>query len=283
MKNKFTLSLLAAIVLLSVVAEAQTFSLFGGKVPGVLSNYEIGYSYSFASVGQVQTFTFPDGTVREFKSTKVRSLMSPGVYMGWSLRLKKLGMKQKAVLGLNVGVQENMFLWSHTSKTWGKTSWSIDGTQKEGFYDEETMGGSLQIGVPVSLDFKFGFDAHGCRNIRWASSVGIGVMPQMTLSAGIPNFDSESFTAGVMPFIKGDIGLFAGIAIKLRAQIGWGVMPIADSRNSILGGWSGGIFGSQAGVKHAYKVHAPVHAMVSLIIMPFSWGWEERGWWNTYR
>ncbi|GEM_PF-710856 len=281
--SRFLLLFAVSFMLTGITARSQVVIIFGGKVPGYLSNYEIGYSYSFTAVNQVQTFTLPDGSVHEFKSNQVRSLMSPGVYIGWSLALKKLGMQKRSALGLNIGMQENMFLWSHTSKTWGKTSWAIDGTGQDGFYDEETIGMSMQIGVPVSLDFKFGFDALKYKNIRWASSVGIGVMPQFTMSAGIPNFESESFAIGVTPFIKGDIGFFAGIAMKLRAQVGFGVMPMADSRNSMFGGMSGGIFGENSGVKHEYKVNAPVQATISFIIMPFSWTWGEKGWWNTYR
>lgn len=260
----------------------QVVFIFGGKMPGYLSNYEMGYSYSFTAVNQFQTFTLPGGSVHDFKSSKVHSLMAPGVYIGWSLGLKKLGVQKRTALGLNVGMQENMFLWSHTSTAWRGAPGAMGGDQF-GFYNEESTGMSMQIGIPVSLDIKFGFDAMKYKNVKWASSVGIGVMPQFTMSAGIPNSESESFAIGVTPFIKGDIGFFAGIAMKLRAQIGLGVMPMADSKHSLFGGMSGGIKGENTGVQHEYRVTAPVQATISFIAMPFSWSWGEKGWWNTYR
>lgn len=266
-------------MLSSFVGHSQIVYLISGKLPGYYTNYEIGYSYSFTAVTQTQTFIFPDGTQRIFKSNDVKSLMSPGAYMGWSLRLLQLGNSATKALGLNVGVQENMFMWSHTSKSYGHTEWSIDGESIDGFYDEETVGMSMQIGVPVSLDFKFGNDAGKYKNIRWGGSLGVGVMPQFCFSSGIPNFESESFTVGAVPFIKGDISFFAGICMKLRGQVGFAT-KLGDSKNSMFGGFSGGI-SEGSNVKHDYTVTAPVQATVSLILMRFSWALDEKGFWNT--
>lgn len=264
-------------MLIGLTANAQFLILVDGRLPKYFTHYEVGYSYSFTTINQTQTFTLSDGSVHTFKQTGINSLMSPGVYVGWSTVLKRMGMNKSTGLGLHFGVQENMAVWSHTSKSWG----TVDNGEN-GFYDEETVGMSLQLGVPVSLDLKFGFDANKYKNIRWGGSLGVGVMPQVTFSAGIPNFESESVAAGFTPFIKGDIGFFAGIAFKLRAQVGLGFMPIADSEHSLFGGISGGLGGDES-VQHDYKVNAPMQTTISLIIMPFSWGWEERGWWNTRR
>lgn len=278
MLKKITLSI-SILCISSIASFAQMIFIFGDKLPGYLTNYEVGYSYSFTSVTQTQVFTLADGSKKEIKSSDVQSLMSPGVYMGWSLRLKKLGRGEQSALGLNVGMQENMFMWSHTSKIHREINPSFPSSD-ENFMDEKTVGASMQIGVPISLDIKFGHDAFKYRNIRWGGSLGVGVMPNMIFSAGIPNFDSESFNGNITPFIKGDISIFAGIAIKLRGQIGFAT-TLGDSKNSLFGGQAGGI-GESTTVKHEYKVQSPIQATFSIVLMPFSWGWEEKGFWNTY-
>lgn len=274
-----TLLLLGACLLAFVMsANAQIIFLVNGKLPGYYTNYEVGYSYSFTAITQKQTFTLEDGSKHEFKSNDVKSLMSPGVYMGWTFRLLPLGHSGNSAIGMNVGVQENMFMWKHTSKAFGESLWTTEGTGANGFFDEESVGMSMQIGVPISLDYKFGHDAFKYKNVRFGGSVGIGAMPQINFSTGIPNFESESFNAGVVPFIKGDVSVFAGICIKLRAQVGFAT-TFSNSENSIFGGMSGGL-PEESKVKHDYLVKAPMQATVSLILMPFSWAWDEKGFWN---
>lgn len=260
--------------------QAQIIFLVNGKLPGYYTNQETGYSYSMTHMVQKQAFTLPDGSVHEFKSAQIKSLMAPGAYAGWSFRLFPLGQSGNQAIGMNVGVQENMYGWKYTSKSFGETAWTTEGTGENGFYDEESMGMSMQIGIPVSVDYKFGHDAFKYKNVRFGGSLGVGAMPQFIMSAGIPSSMSESFSAAVTPFIKDDVSIFAGICIKLRAQIGFAT-TFADSRNSLFGATAAGVM-EGANVQHDFVVKSPIQATFSILLMPFSWAWDEKGFWNKH-
>lgn len=259
------LSLALLLSMLSTAGFSQWFHL-----PGFLQRYEIGYSYSVANATYKSQNQWSDGThqLDSTLSQNVTSTAGVGAQIGFTAPLTRIG--GKCMLALGIGYQYNMFTWDYKTPSFSNTFTDGNGNPVYDFAFYSASGVSLQMGLPLSADFKFGNDAFLNKNQRWGCTFGAGVLPVGAITA---DFDNAGFGFGAAPFVKAEVSFFAGIDFKLRGQYAVGYLPFYDSENS-LGGWTG------------YNVKSSLigkqQVTFSLILMPFSFAWQERGWWNTY-
>lgn len=240
-------------------------------LPGVLQRYEMGYSYSIATATykRTETGTFGNGTMDTSFSQNVTSKNGFGGMVGTAIPLKRLS--DRCMLALGIGYTYNMYTWDYSTPSF---SGLVKDDQGNTIYDFRNniyfSGVSMQMGLPLSADFKFGNDAFLNKNVRWGTTLGVGVLPTASMTA---DFDNAGFGFGAAPFVKAELSFFAGICFKLRGQYAYGYIPFYDGKNN-LAGWSG------------YNVKSSLigkqQITFSLILMPFSWAWNERGWWNSY-
>ena len=266
MKTNFSFKELSALLLLLCLSfssgHAQWFHL-----PGFLQRYEIGYSYSIANAtykSQYSNGANGDTTL----SKNVTSTAGIGAQIGFTIPITRIG--GKCMLALGLGYQYNMYTWDYKTP-------NFDGSYKDGdgnvIFDLSTIStsaASLQMGLPISADFKFGNDAFLRKNQRWGCTFGAGVLPVAAVTA---DFDNAGFGFGAAPFVKAEVSFFAGICFKLRGQYAIGYLPFYDAQNSL-------------GALTDYAVKSSLtgkqQMTFSLILMPFSFAWQEHGWWNTY-
>ncbi|WP_118973465.1 hypothetical protein [Taibaiella koreensis] len=267
MKHLFSRSFLLLIVLTATAFSQAAAQWFG--LPGVLQRYEIGYSYSVATATYKRTEVANNGLDTSF-SQNVTSKNGFGGMIGTAVPLKRLS--DRCMLALGIGYTYNMYTWDYNTPSFSGVITDDNGNVVYDFRNSIYFSGvSMQMGLPLSADFKFGNDAFLNKNVRWGATMGIGVMPSAAMTA---DFDNAGFGFGAAPFAKAELSFFAGICFKLRAQYAYGYIPFYDGKNNLVGNWSG------------YNVKSSLigkqQITFSLILMPFSWAWNERGWWNSY-
>jgi len=252
----------AAVSLLApVVSHAQL------RLPGGLTRFEVGYSYpkAWADYKREDAVVnpFTGQTQHTSYSTRTASTFSFGATIGTYFPVARLG--SKSSFAISVSLVEAMY------------SWDYPVTAFNGFDDEGGIvyssdfgfsGMTMHMALPVGADFKFGCDALSDKAIRFCTTLGAGVYPSGSMTA---DFDNAGFGYGVTPFVKAEVGIMAGICMKLRVMATIGNMPFYDGKSN-LSGWTNAATTSSLTGKQSVTV--------SLIFMPFSWGWKQTGWWN---
>lgn len=262
--------------LISPQTQAQ-FGLFNGNgLPNFIKRWEVGFSYSMAfaeyTSSEMVTSTQTGNVYHKQISEDVRSNMGIGGFMGTYIPVKRIG---NSLLAVGINMNYNMFTWNYSIPTFKGFRTDIDGNEIEPIYSSDFMPGisgvSIQMGLPVSLDFKFGAEASLKKTARWTGTVGVGGVPAGTMTA---DFGNAGFGFGVNPFVKGEVGIKGGILWKLRLQYTMGNIPFYTANNSI----------SEAmGTASNSELMGKGIFSASLVLMPFSWNFREDGWWNWHR
>lgn len=199
-------------------------------------------------------------------TTIKRSTMSDfgyGGMIGLSVPVSRVG--HISIVAVTMHLMYNMYIWENLNETY--TDGGTFTKQKPSL--NATM---TQISFPVSFDYKIGCDAICTKRLRFGATVGAGLMPEydMTGIEGEKGFTQQgNFTAS--PFIKLEGAVFAGICIKLRAQISYGSLNLLKVDRPVSTLTDG-----------PFNMTGSANAVVSLVFMPFSMKWGETGWWNTH-
>jgi hypothetical protein len=124
----------------------------------------------------------------------------------------------------------------------------------------------LILGVPVSLDLKTGGDVSLSKMRRQMFAIGAGVVTCISTPSVVERRTEVPVTA--IPFLKVEAGVFAGLAFKLRG--------VAYLRNAININKSYSNVFADDEIKVRMRAGYGYH--LSLIIMPFSYGWRTEEW-----
>lgn len=240
------------------------------KFPGILQRYELFYTYpiAWADYSRADKITVSGAGV-SIDTTLHYSLHSKlafGAGMGTYIPLTQLGEKSKLVL--DIAYQYNAYTFDYPTSTF--TGFNSDGTFD--YADGSPISAvTVSMALPIGVSAKLGCDGMQDKKIRFCFSGGVGVYPSYNLSVDFDNIDAQF---GVQPYIKTEVGIFAGICMKLRAMYSFLDAPYltTGSKNAFSG------FGNQS----TTKLTATGNLNLSLVIMPFSWTWKKSDWWNTY-
>ncbi len=122
----------------------------------------------------------------------------------------------------------------------------------------------MMVSGPISVNFKYGGDATLSKDNRTMLSAGAGIAASyITVDDGL---GAEAVIAGV-PFVKAEIGFFAGLAFKLRGTAYMGRFEMLNSEAEQVSRATGIISGKYEG-NFGYNL--------SLIVMPLSFTWDDR-------
>lgn len=220
---------------------------------GIMAN---GY---FQGVSQVTNGSYiGDTTIKRTMST-----MGFGGSIGLSLPFKATGHISCWAATIHLGV--NMHTWGDLNSTYGP-----DGTVN--VPNEPLTASTMQIHMPIGIDWKVGNDAIKSQRLALGASMGAGIMPQLnmtTLSEG------EGFQTGIgmgfQPYAKVEGAFRIGVVCKIRAMYTMGDISLIEVNRSIPGVTDG-----------PFKVVNTSNIILSFIIMPFSGGWRETDWYNTH-
>lgn len=131
---------------------------------------------------------------------------------------------------------------------------------------------TTQIALPIGIDWKAGTDAIKTKRLKFGTSLGAGFIPQFNMTSMVEptKFDAQN-SFGFTPYLKAEGALFAGMCLKLRLIYTMGNITFIDVARAVPGYNDG-----------PYKITSTGNVMLSFIIMPFSAGWGETHWYNTY-
>jgi hypothetical protein len=278
MKFSLLKKAIAASLLFGMLAPQTQAQWKPGGLPNFIKRWEIGYTYSIASATykSTESITTPDGSKTFEKSIEqnVRSKFSFGALMGTYIPLKKIGGKSLLAIGINA--QYNAYLWDYSVPTFQGFKTDVNNNIIDAYYSAELNPGisamTIQAGLPISLDVKWGGEASLQRGEKYTGTLGIGAYPSGSMTA---DYGNGGFGFGVTPFAKAEIGAKAGIFWKLRVQYLMGNIPFYTEGNSI-----NKVIGIDAVSKSELIGKGVISA--SLVLMPFSWNFQEDGWWNWH-
>lgn len=256
MKNSHTSKIFIALALFIFVNSATV----SAKIPGLLQRTHLGYSVLFnqAEFKVRQAIITPDFVKDTNYKYNMNTSGSFGFTIGTYVPISRLG--EKSILAFGVDYMYNMMLWDTKLKTYDYAG---------NYYDAPFSGGTLQMALPVGLDFKFGADAMTDKAIRFCATLGAGALPSYSLTAldQVNNIDGQF---GIAPYGKVELGIFAGICMKIRAVYSYGNLSyMDDTRHDEFSKTRSQLIGKS-------------NLTLSLLVMPFSWGWSRAEWWNTF-
>lgn len=163
----------------------------------------------------------------------------------------------------------NMYSWSALNQT---KSISGDYTTPA---NNELKANCIQVGLPVSVDYKIGCDAINSQRLVWGGTFGVGAMPHINITSFDPSTLNDYLPAqqniGINPYAKAELSLYMRMCIKLRVMYTFGNVELMNVSQAIPGYTDG-----------PFKMYNRNSLMLSFIIMPFSGHWGEYGWYNTY-
>jgi hypothetical protein len=252
--NKKQFLLLTTFVALSFMSYAQP------KFPGLLKRFHIGYSFvsanaDFESKNYFLSDLNPNTNIDTIYKGNIGTSAAFGFTFGTYFPLKRLGQKSKLCLGVD---------YFYNAMTWGSL------TQPFG-----NFGITAQMGLPVGVDIKIGADAMTDKNIRFCTTFGAGVNPSYSITAWDYGIDLDP-KFNVNPYVKAEVGIFAGICMKVRALYSIGSMTYIDYTKSTRDESALSL------TENGSKLIGKSNLTVSVLLMPFSFGWPRSEWWNTY-
>jgi len=191
-----------------------------------------------------------------------------GGSIGLSLPFKATG--HISCWAATIQLAYNTFTWPDLNSTYDQDGALVAPT------GDILSAGTSQISLPIGIDWKVGNDAICSKRLIFGASMGAGVIPgfNMTSLQGIsgggetpPNGMRFSCT----PFVKVEGSVFIGWDVKVRAMYTMGDVSLIEVNRPIFGMTDG-----------PFKVGSTSQIIVSLVLMPFSGGWREWAWYNTY-
>ena len=251
--------------------QVQQTSAQESKIPKVIQRSYIGFNYLANSAKY-------EGSLREYfivpvasgdtskwytdhpVNETVRTKMGYGMTIGTFFPLTNLGGNTSA-LALSVEFNYNY-------KQWKQVDGSIYDQFGWNFFN--ASGATVQMGLPIGLDVKFGGEATTSNNHLLSAGFGAGIIPMQSLTS----FEDNASTASsINPYIRMDGAIKAGILLKVRLQYTIGGPKYINEEGSLFGS-----FYEEYTTKTTVTGKGSFAA--SLILYPFSWAWPEHGWWQ---
>lgn len=221
-------------------------------------NMEVGFSYCMGSAEyktQNSFFNEAIGLFTDSTSTeKIKSKGGFGGLVGFHFPLVKMG--DYSSISFSVSYMYDALLWE-------SNSFSYSGNSRTG--NTSSGSGTIRMGLPVGVDYKFGCDAVSDKSKRLCAGFGAGLYPSMSLTSFR---DEANGNFRLLPYLKGEVGVFGGICMKLRGTLTFGNIDYIDY------GFKSDSYNSSTSLKGKSTF------TLSLVFMPMSFKWGRNEWWG---
>lgn len=230
------------------------------KFPGILQRYQLGYSFvsNKANYEIKQKLTLNGNTLDSTFNYDMKTSGSFGATMGTYVPIKRLG--RKSNLSWGIDYMYNMMLWDTKTKRFDN-----DGK----LYDAPFSGATVQMALPTGLDLKFGCDAMTLKNHRFCATLGVGALPSFSMTT-LDDLNDIAPQFSVAPYVKGEVGVYAGACFKLRAIYTIGNLTYVNQTQNSSNG------------KTTHLLQGASNLTVSILVMPFAFTWHRDEWFNTF-
>ena len=227
-----------------------------------MGRYEIGIHYQVISSGEFAG-TVPIGPYGSGQGdvdvTHAIALPNLGGYIGTSIPFKATG--HISLWAFDIGLNLNM-------PTWPGLNMQSDYTAPTPLLTASTM----QIGLPVGVEWKVGCDAIESRRLGLGASFGAGFIPQVSItSLANDPLQHTGYAFNCAPYLKAEVAENFLICTKFRFMYTIGDVNLLEVNHAIPGKTDG-----------PFKIISQSNFYLSWIIMPFSGRWRETRWWNTH-
>ncbi|MBC7554698.1 MAG: hypothetical protein H7257_12040 [Taibaiella sp.] len=272
MKLFRSLKICFAVILLSVPLSG--FAQYKFEIRPFMSylrdarRWELGGTYMFTTGtfnGVIPIYGFNNHFLGD--TTVKRNIYSkPGFGGSLGVTVPFAALGHISCFALSIHLMGNYFQWEDLNKTY-----NLDGTFKTAPY--KMNGKTIQLGLPVGIDYKVGCDAIATKRLKFGASLGAGVLPHVNITSidSVNDAIAPEANIGFNPYVKAEGAIFIGICVKVRAMYTMGNVELINSGKAITGYTDG-----------PFKITNNSHMMFSLIIMPFSYKWRETAWYNDY-
>lgn len=229
-----------------------------------LPRYELSFNYTmpggyFEGVQQVNEGNYiGDTTIK-----RAMSVTGFGGSIGLSLPFKATGHISCWAATIQLGV--NMHTWTNLNSTYDISGNVVTTTTP-------LTANTMQIHLPIGIDWKVGNDAIESQRLAFGASMGAGLMPQLNMTS-LSNVSGAQtgYGFGCTPFVKVDGAFRLGCVFKIRVLYTIGNIPLLYQKTDLPGVTDG-----------PFKIVSTSNLVLSFIIMPFSGGWRETDWYNTH-
>ncbi len=247
-----------------------SFSSFAQRgVSSGIQRFEIGYSFPMTTATYTQHYKsyneYSDDNLDTTMSKNVRTKGGFGITLGHFFPVAKMG--EKSSLNISIAFLYNLLVWDADLV-------SVDGyDESTGSYSYNTnyviSAATVHWGLPMGVDFKTGGEATLDRSNRMSLTLGTGVYPSMNLTVFETNAGAKF---KIQPYLKADVGIFAGINWKVRALYSFGKLDYIGYKESDEG--------SSYSSEYSTSLVSKSCLTLSLIVMPGSFKWGRSQWWN---
>ena len=255
---KFNLKTLGLILLVSL--PISSFAQSKG-----VQRFQIGYYFPMTKAVYTERALTQTGLDDDEVSNTVRTKGGFGITLGHFFPVAKIG--QKSSLNISLDFLYNLMVWD--AKMIGESEYDYTTGEYSTGDDLGISAATVHWGLPVGVDFKTGGEAILDRGSRLSLTMGTGIYPSMNVTA----FESNAgIKMKIQPYLKAEVGMFAGINWKVRALYAFGKLDYINFSTT------------SSGVGYAYESTASLVSMstftLSLMVMPGSFKWGRNEWWN---
>jgi len=224
-------------------------------------NFEVGFSYCMASAEyKTRSSFFNEFTGTFSDSVKTERITSKGGFggmLGYHFPLIRMG--DYSSMSMSISYMYDALFWEPAG-----TTTTYDG--RGGYTVSPTVtSGTIKMGLPIGVDYKFGCDAVSDKSRKLCGTFGAGVFPSLLMTS-FKEDAGMGFRA--QPYLKGEIGIMAGICVKLRGTFTFGKLKYIDYT-----------YGSDT-YSSSTSLTGKSAFTLSLIFMPMSFKWKKDEWWG---
>lgn len=238
-------------------------------LPKAMQRIEIGYSFPMTTA----KFTQHTSLIDIFAETNTDTTFSKnystkggfGITVGTYFPIVRLG--ENSSLNIALSYVYNAMVWDASIVHFN----GYDSSAGMFTYNSNLVISALTVhmGLPIGLDFKTGGESILDRSKRFSFTLGTGIYPSMNATV------FENFTGSktkLQPYLKGEVGVFAGVNFKVRALYTFGNLNYIDYKENV----GGDIFAYESSA----KLTSTSTFTLSIIAQPFSFGWGKSEWWR---
>lgn len=231
--------------------------------------FQLGYSFPMTKAKYTERYLIyqdlSDDNIDTTMSKDVRTKGGFGITLGHFFPVAKMG--EKSSLNISIDFLYNMMVWDAEMVDVSGYDYST------GSYSYNTTyvisAATVHWGLPIGVDFKTGGEATLDRSSKLSMTLGTGIYPSLNLTVFETNAGAKT---KIQPYLKAEVGVFAGINWKVRALYSFGKLEYIDYSDV------------ESGSSYAYESSASLVSKstltLSLLVMPGSFKWGKNEWWR---